>query len=220
MAHPFDATLKQIVQECEQDYAPIFGLRTDLPALPLNVDLSTMSAATDVAFGFGDPIQEVADLNFQSGPDDDVVARVQCYGSHYRMKYRVPVRSILILLRPAADHSRLDGKLAYAAGRTQLQFQCEVMRLWQQPVEPFLTGGVGLLPLAPLCQMPAGISLDTALKQVVHEIDRRLVAEPDHTRAVKLMTGAFILTGMRVPRWTLDDIFRGVRVMHDHPHLS
>lgn len=26
--------------------------------------------------------------------------------------------------------------------------------MWQQPVEPFLHGGLSLLPLAPLCQMP------------------------------------------------------------------
>ena len=154
-----------------------------------------MSAATDVAF-VRRPLQEIADLNFQSGPDADVVARIQCYGSHYRMKYQVPVRSLLILLRPAADHSKLDGKLAYAAGNTQLQFQCEVMRLWQRPVELFLTHGVGLLPLAPLCQMPPGVSLEPALKQVVHEIDEQLSAEADQAKAKMLMTGAYILIGM------------------------
>jgi hypothetical protein len=186
-----------------------------LPATVLNVDLSTITAATDVAFGFGDPIQEIADLNFQSGPDSDVVARLQLYGAAYRLRYGVPVRSLLILLRPAADHAGLDGTLAYTAGQTRLQFQCEVVRMWQQPVTPFLRGGVGLLPLAPLCQTPAGVPLDDALRQVIHEIDQRLLADVPHAEAVRLMTAAFILTGLRVPRHRMDELFRGVQIMHD-----
>jgi hypothetical protein len=89
------------------------------------------------------------------------------------------------------------------------------MRLWQQPVDVFLTGGLTLLPLAPLCQLPAAASLEQALRDVVHRIDQRLVAEVPYDRAVKLMTAAFVLTGLRIDRRVLDDIFRGVKVMHD-----
>jgi hypothetical protein len=34
----------------------LFDLPRTAPAQTLNVDLSTISAATDVAFGFGDPL--------------------------------------------------------------------------------------------------------------------------------------------------------------------
>jgi hypothetical protein len=56
------------------------------PAQTLNVDLSTLSAATDVALGFGDPIQEIADINFQSGPDPDVAARLHLYNAAFHLK--------------------------------------------------------------------------------------------------------------------------------------
>jgi hypothetical protein len=72
MSFPFDATLKEIVREHAAEYAPVFGLPKDLPVTPLNVDLSTLSAATDVALGYGDPLREIWDGNFQAGADSDI----------------------------------------------------------------------------------------------------------------------------------------------------
>lgn len=215
MSHPFDATLKEVFESGATDFVPAFGLPTGRPVATLNVDLSTLSAATDVALGFGDPLQEVADLNFQSGPDPRADARVLLYNTALHHRLLVPVRSILILLRPAADHARLTGQLAYASGGSRVEFVYEVVRLWQRPVDLFLHGGLGLLPLAPLCQMPPDIPLAEALRQVVGEIERRLLAEAEHAVAVRLMTAAYILTGLRVDRDTLASIYQGVRIMHE-----
>jgi predicted transposase YdaD len=186
-----------------------------LPASRLNVDLSTLSAATDVAFGFGDPLQEIADLNFQSGPDRELAARMHLYNAAFFLKFQVPVRSILILLRPKADAPGLHGKLTYVCRDRRIRFEYDVIRLWKQPVEPFLKGGLHLLPLAPLCKMPPGKPLAEALREVVREIDRRLAEATDRPQAVRLMTAAFILTGMRVPKETLSSIYDGVRIMHE-----
>jgi hypothetical protein len=71
------------------------------------------------------------------------------------------------------------------------------------------------LPLAPLCQLPPDVPLEQALRDVVHQIDQRLAGEASYGRAVQLMTAAFVLTGLRVPRQALADIFRGVKVMHE-----
>ncbi len=87
--------------------------------------------------------------------------------------------------------------------------------MWQRPVEPFLGGGVGLLPLATLCQVPEGEPLPEALRKIVREIDRRLAQEVEHAQAVRLMTAAFILTGMRVAKEDLASIYNGVRIMHE-----
>jgi hypothetical protein len=90
-----------------------------------------------------------------------------------------------------------------------------MVRMWQQPVEPFLHGGLGLLPLATLCRMPEDKPLAEALRVVVREIDRRLIQECEHSQAVRIMTAAFILTGLRVTREDLPSIYEGVRVMHE-----
>jgi hypothetical protein len=213
--HPFDATLKDILGPSAADLAPVLHLPTGVPARALNIDLSTVSAATDVAFGFGDPLQEIVDINFQSGPDARVDARLLLYNAAYHLHYPVPVRSMLILLRPAADLSHLTGQLTYHAGSSGVEFTYEVMRLWQQPPGPYLTGGLALLPLATLCQLPAGVPAEQALRAVIHQIDQRLAAEAPYARAVQLMTATFVLTGLRVARQALPDLFRGVKVMHE-----
>ena len=62
MSHRFDATLKELFTPAPEDFAQVFGLPLVRPAQTLNVDLSTISAATDVALGFGAPLQEIVDL--------------------------------------------------------------------------------------------------------------------------------------------------------------
>lgn len=188
---------------------------THAPACIDAARVFTVSAATDVAFGFGDPLEQIVDIDFQSGPDPDLGRRLHLYNAAYHHHYPVPVRSIAVLLRPAANHPHLTGLLAYQAGATRVEVDYEIVRLWQQPVAPFLTGGLGLLPLAPLCQLAADVPVEQALREVIHQIDERLAAEAPYGQAVQLMTAAFVLTGLRAPRQTLADIFRGVKVMHE-----
>lgn len=215
MPYPFDATLKEILSLRPEDCVPVFNLPRTALAQTLNVDLSTISAATDVAFGFGSPLEEIADLNFQSGPDPSVPARLHLYNAAFHLRFQVPVRSMLVLLRPKADGERISGKLAYTCGGQRVEFEYGVVRMWQQPVDPFLHGGLGLLPLATLCRVPEDKPLAEALRGVVREIDRRLIQECEHSQAVRLMTAAFILTGLRAKKEDLASIYQGVRVMHE-----
>ena len=97
----------------------------------------------------------------------------------------------------------------------RVEFDYELVRMWKEPVDPFLRGGLGLLPLAMLCRMPEERPLREALRDVVREIDRRLLGETDHAQAVRLMTAAFILTGLRVQKSDLANIYDGVRIMHE-----
>jgi hypothetical protein len=215
MPFPFDATLKDIVQDHAAEYAAIFGLPKDGPITPLNVDLSTLSAATDVALGYGEPLQQIMDVNFQSGADPGVDRRMLLYNAAFGHHFQVAVQSVLVLLRPAADRAHLTGKLRYGRGKTRVQFNYKVIRLWQRPVKPFLRGGLGLLPLAVLCALPPDRPLEEALRDVIARIDRRLAAETERPEAARLMTGAYILAGLRVPRDSLADLFRGVTMLED-----
>jgi hypothetical protein len=64
MSLPFDATLKAIVAEHPGDFAALFGLPTNEPVTAVNVELSTLTAATDVALAYGQPVRSIIDLNF------------------------------------------------------------------------------------------------------------------------------------------------------------
>lgn len=215
MSLPFDATVKELLAPEPEDFVPAFGLPRIQPAVRLNVDLSTISAATDVAIGFGEPLQEIVDLNFQSGPDPNIDKRCLLYSAVLHFRFDVPIRTILVLLRPKADAAGIDGKLAYASGASGVEFRYDVVRMWEQPVERFLHGGLSLLPLAPLCQLPEDQPLTDSLRVVVREIDRRLAEECEPAQAARLMTAAYILTGLRIHRDKLGLIYDGVKVMHE-----
>ncbi len=55
MPLPFDATLKDLARRYPGDYASTFRLGNPSDLHALNVDLSVISAATDVVLGHGDP---------------------------------------------------------------------------------------------------------------------------------------------------------------------
>jgi hypothetical protein len=215
MSNPFDATLKDIVADHAADYAAVLGLPAHEPPTPINVDLSTVSAATDVALAFGEPIRAIFDLNFQSGPDAGLPGRLHLYNAALQWRYDVAASSLLILLRPKADGGNLTGKLAYGDGVHRVEFNYQVIRLWQESVESYLRAGVGALPLATLCEMPAGRPASESLRDVVQEIARRLVQEADHAEAARLMTAAYILTGLRVKKGELPPIYRGIGLMQE-----
>lgn len=214
MPHPFDATLKDILTQAPADFRAAFHLPKAEPVSALNVDLSTISAATDVALGFGQPVGEIVDLNFQSGPDSTVAARLHVYNAVLHLKFGVPVRSVLVLLRAKADHRTLTGKLSYVSGGKRVAFEYDVIRLWRESAALFLHGGIGLLPLATLCKMPGEQSGEQSLEGVVREIEARLSDLPDHAQAVRLMSAAYTLAASRFSRETLAQAFGGVTIMH------
>src|SRR5262249_33546834 len=146
------------------DYEVQMGLSDLGPLTPLNVDLSTVTAATDIALGHGDPPDHIVDINFQSGPDEHLAARVLLYHALLHFRYGVPVHSLVVLLRPVADQRQLTGKLRYIGRprKGKMDFSYEVLRLWKQPVRRFLGGGLGTLPLAVLCQLPPASSVEVA----------------------------------------------------------
>jgi predicted transposase YdaD len=217
MPLPFDATLKDSVQTYPADYAASFHFDDLLPLAALNVDLSTLSAATDVALGRGDPPDVIIDLNFQSGADADAPARAMVYSSVLHLRYRVPVHSIIILLRPEADHPALTGKLRYRARprKGKMDFRYEVVRLWRMPVQRILKGGLGTLSLAPLCRMPHNARLTDALPGVLETVIARLNRETTPAAAAKILTGAYVLAGLRMSRDEARQLFGRVRAVQE-----
>ncbi len=139
MSHRFDATLKDIVAEYLADFAAAFGLVGSEPLSVLNVDLSTISAATDIVFKRGDPVREIVDVNFQSSADRLLPNRLHLYSSLLNYRYDVPVRTILVLLREQSDSSKLTGKFVYTTDAEGVEFQefplTSVTAMGDEPLE-------------------------------------------------------------------------------------
>jgi hypothetical protein len=183
----------------------------------LNVDLSAVTTATDLVLGLGEPVEEIIQIDFQSSAAAWKHADLMVYHSLLYAHYRVPVHTIVLLLRPEAAHSNMNGSIGYAPrpGRGKMDFGYERIPLWQRPAEELLSADLGVAPLAVLGRLPAGLSLEDGLANVAQRVVDRLVKEAPPEQVKKLLTDAFLLTGLRVRRDVARRIFKGVRAMHE-----
>lgn len=217
MAMTFDATLKDLGRESPHGFLAAFDRPPTLPVKLLNVDLSTVTRAADLVLGFGEPLQEIVHLEFQSSAAVWKHADLLAYNALLYAHHHVPVHTIVILLRPQADHPNLDGKLCYAPRpeRGKMEFGYEVVGLWERPAEELLSGDVALVPLAVLGQLHELASLAEGLGAVVQRVVERLTSETPPELAKKLLTETLLLMGLRVNRDVAITIFRGVRMLEE-----
>jgi hypothetical protein len=216
MPHPFDATLKDLVRRYPEDFKQLLVLRIPGKARVLNVDLSIVSAATDVVLGIGEPLRAAVDVNFQASRDRRLASRVLGYNALLYHQLGVPIHSIVVLLRKDADVRGLTGELKYHVdpNRGKIEFTFEIVRLWQESVRRFLAGPVGALPLAVLAEV-SGASPRQALRRVLHEIDERVSHELSPPQIADLWAATFVLSGLRMPRHEAVGLFKGVLGMKE-----
>jgi len=217
MSKPFDATLKDLGEDSPEAFVGEFDGPPQLPVSTLNVDLSTVTTAADLVFGLGDPLQEILHIDCQAGPKADLPANLHAYNSLIYRRYLVPVHTILLLLRPEACHPNITGKLKYAARpkRGGSTFKYERIPLWKRPVKHFLEGPLAIAPLAVLARLPEGIPLEQGLAGVIQRLCERFLREAPPEKFGKLLTSAFVLTGLRMERQQAWTLFRGVQGMHE-----
>lgn len=90
-----------------------------------------------------------------------------------------------------------------------------MIRLWEEPAETFLHGGLGVLPLALLGR--TGDQKVETLREVIREIDERLQKESEPAHAELLMTAAYVLAALRADDDELRKIFSGGVIMPKLP---
>jgi hypothetical protein len=217
MAMTFDATLKDMGRESPVGFLAAFDQLPKLPVKLLNVDLSTVTALADLILGLGDPLTEIVQLDFQSSAAAWKHADVMAYHALLYAHYHVPVHTVIILLRPEAGHANTNGVIHYAPrpGRGKMDFGYEVVRLWERPAEELLGADLGVVPLAMLARLPENLSLEDGLSALAQRLAERIIKEAPPDRARKLLTDAYLLTGLRLRRDAAARIFRGVRAMQE-----
>jgi hypothetical protein len=217
MSMPFDATLKDLGRDYPADFLAAFDRPPAGPFALLNVDLSTVTTAADLVVGLGDPLEKIVHLDFQSSAAAWKHADVLVYNALLYAEYHVPVHSIVVLLRPQAAHANLNGAVRYSAGPgcSSMDFTYGLVRLWERPAAELLAGALGTSPLAMLGALPEGVEVVEGLAAVAQRLIERLEREASHEQKRKLLTSAFVLTGLRVQRDLARQVFRGVRAMRD-----
>ena len=212
MPKPFDATLKELVSAYPQDWLAHLGVLASSAVEVIDADLSAVTAGADKVLRVFDPIPWLLHLEFQASRDDGLPLRVLKYNVLLRDRHGLPAESVLLLLRREADDARLNGLFQSASprGRGRLEFEYEVIRLWQQPVGPLLTGGLGTLPLAPLVHVRRA-----TLPGLIRRMEERIEREATPAAAAILWTSTYLLMGLRYPRELAVQLVQGVRAMKE-----
>jgi hypothetical protein len=171
----------------------------------------------DLVFGLGDPLQEIIHIDCQANASGDLHRDVLVYNALLHRQYRVPVHSIVLLLRREARHRNLDGTVRYEArpARGKMDFGFEVVNLWERPVDQLLHSSLGALPLALLGELPHGMPLEAGLTQVVHQMAERLQREATPEQRGRLLAASYVLAGLRLSRERAQELFQGVPGMHE-----
>lgn len=207
MPKPFDATLKGLIRNHPADWLRHLGIPFTDPPQVLDADLSAVSAAADTLIRVDG---RVVHIDLEAGPDDDLATRVLLYNVLAHRHTGLPVRSVAVLLRSNAVRANLSDRVEYDG----LSFRFELVRVWEQPAEQFLTAGVGLMPLAVLARPPAGMTREQALPERVMSVADGIESE-SHQAKYDLMLSAFILAGMHVPYDRARAIFNKVLNMRE-----
>jgi hypothetical protein len=150
-------------------------------------------------------------VNYQAG--HDTLAKLPdllLYNSALFKRHRLPVRSLLVLLHKGADSAQLTGfyERGFPDEAFDVALRYRVVRVWQVPPEQWLSGGLGVLPLAPL-----GAVQEADLPLVLAQMKQRLEREVTRSQATELWSAAYILMGLRYERATIQTLLQGVITM-------
>jgi predicted transposase YdaD len=209
VAKRFDATIKGLVEAYPADWLAFAGLPAATALEVVDADVSSVSAAADKVIRV--PTPYIAHIEFQASADVELDARMLLYNVLLRWRHRLPVRTVVVLLRPQADSKSIGGSVMDSdASDSLLHFRYRIVRAWQQPRESLLNGGLGTLPLAPISNLS-----ESELAPTVDEVWKRLISALDRPAAVEAITATAIIAGLRFPDEVIEAVVAGVMQMEE-----
>ncbi|MDB5291118.1 MAG: hypothetical protein JWL69_2359 [Phycisphaerales bacterium] len=211
MPKPFDSTTKQLVEAHPHDWLAYAGLPPAETVHVVDADLSSYTVAADKVLRVDAPLPYIAHFEFQSGADPTLDTRMLVYNVLLRARHHLPVRSVAVILRPEAMSLSNTGQVQdMADAEARLDFGYRLIRVWEQPPDRLLAGGIGTLPLAPV----SAVRLEE-VESVVRRMEERLATEAPAGEGPELQTAAYVLMGLRYPQSLIKQLLQGVRNMKE-----
>ncbi len=211
MSKPYDSTTKFLVEGFPRDWLEFAGLgpigRVDV----IDANLSTITAEADKVLRVAEPEPWLAHVELQTSHEGHLPRRLLRYNTLLDDRHDLPTRSIVVLLRPEADGANLSGvyRRSLPGGPSFLEFRYDVIRVWEQPVESVLNGGLGTLPMAPVSDL-AGMEPTEVIRRMKHRISRE--SKPDKGL---FWSATGLLMGLRFSSKEISKLLRGVRGMKE-----
>jgi hypothetical protein len=207
----FDSTLKTMLESGPRDWARLFGVETDQVKV-IDADIATVSGAADKVIRVTGPPDWILHLEFQAGPDALKPGKLNLYNAVLEDRTGLPVRTVFILLRPAAFLRAYTGRFERTtpgAPAPYRRFDYELVKLWEQPPERLMSG-LWTLPLAPL-----GAVTEGDLPTVLEEMKGRVGRKTPKVAKDQFWTSTFILMGLRYEEPLIESLMQGVLGMEE-----
>jgi len=208
----FDAIFKNLVESGPNDW-PVFVGQPAAPTQVIDADIATVSGAADKVLRVETAVPYLLHLEFVAGHDAARLPRLlHVRNALLENRHDLPVRSVVVLLRPEADSPALTGTRSqgFPGEEPYDWFRYQVIRLWQMPVQPLLEGGPAVLPLAPISAVT-----EAELPGIIKRMEKRLRQPALRSRARESWAAAFILMGMRYSSALAESLLRGVVTMEE-----
>ncbi len=192
----FDSTCKFLAESFSSDFASwLLGEPIALTQLsPSELSLEPIRADALILLTSEEYILH---LEFQTEPDPNMPYRMADYRLRvYRRFPKKQMKQVVIYLTPSS--SDLVYQTAFEIPGTHHEF--EVIRLWEQPTQPFLES-TGLLPLAVLTNTP-----DKA--QTLRQVAERIETVPELRVQSNVAASAGILAGLTLERDVINQVLR------------
>ncbi|MBY0229656.1 MAG: hypothetical protein K2W96_10290 [Gemmataceae bacterium] len=201
------ATRKDRIEAAPPEWAARFCRRPVAEAALVDADLSTVTAAADKVLRVRQDTGEcLADIEPESSHAGDSSDHLLLYSTLLEARHGLPVRSVLLLLRPEANATAATGLLEKRHPPDEQPcktFRYEVVRVWEMELETLLGGALAFVPLAPLTN---GAALD--LTGVVRRAVARIKADAEPARVGTMEASLFVLLGLRYSGDLIDTLYR------------
>ncbi len=211
-AKPYDPTLKALVETEPASWPALLGGPPG-PTEVIDADIATVTGAADKVLRVSAAAPYLLHLEFVAGHDAAALPRkLHVRNALLEDRHDLRVRSGVVVLHPGADSPRLTGvyESGFPGEETYLTFRYQVVRVWQLPSEPLLTGGIGLLPLAPISAVT-----EAELPGIIRRVGQRLGGRRARRHAQAVWGAAYILLGLRFGPALSAELFRGVVSMKE-----
>lgn len=189
---PYDATLKHLVESRPVEWLAYLGLPLGTNVGVVDAELSSVTAAADKVLKVDGPAPYIAHLEFQSGVDAELDRRMLLYNVLLRSRHGLPVRTAVFLLHPrTATATVLGGLRDVSDSHCRLEFSYRISRVWEQPPESFLHGGLATLALACVA------ASSEELERIYNLIAAKLRTGASEADAREIWAATFIMSGLR-----------------------
>jgi hypothetical protein len=179
----------------------------------IDAEIATVSGAADKVLHVRADSPYLIHLEFVSGHDAAALPqKLIVRNAALENRHDLPVPSVAILLRPEADSARLSGvyERGFAGEPPYLVFRYQVIRVWKMPPDSFLTGGLPLVALAPICDVT-----ESQLPGIIKKMELRLGKRESRRHSSAIWSAAYILLGLRYSPFVARQLFRSVLSMRE-----